>query len=444
MDNVSRIPSRTLQARFTRKAASAAIGALILGTMGAYAHAEGITTSPYLLGDWGGLRTRLANDGVTFNLGYTGELAHNFTGGDKRITRYADQWVAGATLDLDKLVGWKGATFQTTFTERNGRNLGADANIGNNMLLQEVYGRGQTVHLTQFWLNQKFLDDKLQVKLGRVTVGDDFAYFSCDFQNLTFCGSQPGNLRGDYWVNWPTSQWGGRVKLATSSDTYAQIGLYQTNPNYVDDSYARANGWKLDTPSGTTGALIPFEYGWTPTVGGLPGSYKFGVWYETSKGNDLYYNTNNQPIGIYGGTPMQRNGTYGAYINFQQQVTGSPGGQGASLFLNISEADRNTSAQDGQISMGVQYKGPFGRPNDSIGFGVGGTHNNGRYAAAVRQANPSAVVGDGYEYATELYYTYSPIPSAFVRFNVQYVVHPGGTSQNHNAFVVGLKTGITF
>ena len=43
-----------------------------------------------------------------------------------------------ATLDLDKRWGWQGTTFQFTMTDRNGRNLGADADIGNNMLIQEV------------------------------------------------------------------------------------------------------------------------------------------------------------------------------------------------------------------------------------------------------------------------------------------------------------------
>lgn len=248
----------------------------LLSAAGA-AQAYDLQTSPYLLGDWGGLRTRLAESGVTLNLGYTGEAAHNFSGGQDKLTRYTDQWVIGATMDLDKLLGWHGGTFQMTITDRNGRNLGADAGIGNNMLIQEVYGRGQTWHMTQFWLNQAFLDNRVQWKIGRLTVGEDFASFSCDFQNLTFCGSQPGNLVGSYWVNWPTSQWATRLKVNTSEQTYVQAGVYQVNPNYVDDGYARRHGLSLDNPGGTTGALIPVEVGWLPAWNGLPGSYKFGA-----------------------------------------------------------------------------------------------------------------------------------------------------------------------
>jgi porin len=279
-------------------------------------------------------------------------------------------------------------------------------------------------------------------------VGEDFFSFSCDFQNLTFCGSQPGNLVGGYWVNWPTSQWGARAKVHTSAETYAQIGVYQVNPNYVDDGWARRNGWKLNNPGGTTGALIPLEFGWMPTIEGRPGTYRAGVWYNTSNGKDLYEDVNGNARGITGLDAKQRSGQYGVYLNLQQQITGAPDGRGATVFLNFSQADRNTAQTDHQISVGVQYKGPFDRLADTVGFAVGATHNNGRYADFVRQTNArtgaNTVVGDGYEYVSELYYSWSPVKSVYFRPNLQYILHPGGTSQNKNAFVVGLKTGVTF
>ncbi len=176
-----------------------AVAALTLGA--ADVQAGDLTTSPYLAGDWNGLRKQLAERGTTFNFSYGSQVAHNFSGGTEHLTRYTDQWTFGTTLDLEKHWGWQGGTFQFTMTDRNGRNLGADANIGNSQLIQEVYGRGQTWHLTQLWLNQKLLDDRLQIKFGRLTVSEDFFSFSCDFQNLTFCSAQPGNLVGDYWVN---------------------------------------------------------------------------------------------------------------------------------------------------------------------------------------------------------------------------------------------------
>ncbi|SMF99389.1 carbohydrate porin [Burkholderia singularis] len=439
-------PSAAQKRRVRHWSKAAAGAALALGA--ASAHAYDFTNSPYLLGDWNGMRTRLADKGINFSASYTGELAHNFSGGTDHLTRYTDQWAIGTNLDLNKLIGWKGAQFQFTMTDRNGRDLGADAHIGNNMLIQEVYGRGQTWHLTQFWINQKLFDDRLQIKLGRLTLGEDFASFSCDFENLTFCGSQPGNLVGGYWLNWPTSVWAARVKFQPVQQFYGQIGIYQVNPNYVSDSYARHNGWKPGFPDGTTGALIPVEFGWLPSLGGMPGSYKLGFWYNTSSGDDLFDDINHDPRGLTGLPALKRSGQYGVYVNIQQQITGSPGGQGATVFLNITQADRNTAAVDGQIAAGVQYKGPFNRLRDSVGFAIGATHNNGRYADYVRQNNlrtgGTTIAGSGYEYVSELYYTWSPAASMYFRPNLQYILHPGGTSKNKNAFVIGLKTGLTF
>lgn len=334
-------------------------------TAGTSARAYDLQTTPYLFGDWAGLRTSLAERGVTLNLGYTGEAAHNFSGGQDKMTRYTDQWVFGATMDLDKLLGWHGGTFQMTITDRNGRNLGADAGIGNNMLIQEVYGRGQTWHMTQFWLNQSFLDNRVQWKIGRLTVGEDFASFSCDFQNLTFCGAQPGNLVGSYWVNWPTSQWATRLKVSTSEQTYVQAGVYQVNPNYVDDGYARRHGLSLDNPNGTTGALIPLEFGWLPAWNGLPGSYKFGAWYNTSNGADLYQDVNHAPRGETGLAPRERNGQHGIYINFEQQVSGTAGGRGASVFLNFFRPTATRRRRTTRSRSGCNTRGRSVRPATS-------------------------------------------------------------------------------
>jgi porin len=407
-----------------------------------------MSTSKYLFGDWGGTRSRLADEGITFDLGYGSELAHNYSGGDREITRYTDQWKLGTAFDLQKLWGWEGAKFTIVVTDRNGRNLGADANIGNNQLIQEVYGRGQTWHLTVFSLEQKFFDDRLTWKLGRLPVGEDVNQFSCDFQNLTFCGAQPGNIVGDYWVNWPTSQWATVLKYATTENTWVQLAAYQVNPKYVDDSYASHKGLVPDFPSGTTGALIPLEFGWKPSVNGLPGSYRVGVWYNTSKGNDLYLDVNHQPIALTGNTALQHDGRKGAWITFSQQVTGTAGGEGATVFLNITSADHATSATNNQFAFGMEYKGIFGRPNDFIGAAFGGSYASGYAAKNQRLINEltgsDTIVNRGYEKVTEVFYSWSPIPSIAIRPNLQYIKDPGGSNDRNSAFVLGLKTSVAF
>ena len=58
-----------------------------------------------------------------------------------------------------------------------------DAGLGTLQQVREVFGRGQTLRLTQFWYDQKFIDGVADWKTGRITF-EDFASFSCDFQKL--------------------------------------------------------------------------------------------------------------------------------------------------------------------------------------------------------------------------------------------------------------------
>lgn len=409
-------------------------------------------TSQYLLGDWNDHRSRLAEGGVTFNLAYSSEIAHNTSGGSDNLTRYSDQWLLGTELDLQKLWGWNGAKLNLAIIDRNGKNLSTDAHLGTFQQVQEVYGRGQTWRLTNLFVAQSVLGGRLNLKAGRMDIGTDFAAFTCEFQNLTFCGSQPGHLVGRYWSNRPVSVWAFVAKINTTQETYVQLGIYQVNPNYVDDRYNVHKGLFPNFPRGTTGALIPLEFGFTPAsagmLRGLRGSYKVGAWYNTSDSADLLLNANHQPLGITSAGALQRDGAYGGYIAFQQQLTGTAGGFGATVFLNAAQADKLTAATDRQVAMGLQYRGAFDRPADVIGVALGATHGNRRRAEAQRFANalnPGAatVVNDGYETVGEVYYGWSPMRAIVIRPNLQYVVHPGGTGHD-NALVIGLKTSISF
>jgi porin len=396
--------------------------------------------------DWNGLRDELRDLGLDIRFGYTSETATNVQGGDQIGVTYDDQLTFSFKFDLQKLFNVQQATFQMTFTDRNGQNLSSVENLHSLQQVQEIYGRGQTWLITQFWYDQKYLDGKLDWKVGRLTEGEDFAAFSCDFMNLTFCGAQPGNLVGNYWYNWPISQWGTRLKFNIASFGYIQVGAFEVNPNYLLQAYA----FDFGNPPNATGALLPIEIGWLPTFGaGLDGSYKFGAWYNTSKGSDVFENTAGLPLVLDGGTPLERHGAYGEYINFIQRLTGSAGsGRGVSVFLNATAADRRTSVLDKQVNLGLFDTGPFGsRPADKLGVALGGTHVNSRVAAGERLQNAVGlehVPVQSSEYVAEIFYGAAIAPWIELRPNVQYVRHPGGTSEYTDDVIVGLKLSANF
>jgi porin len=391
-----------------------------------------------LTGDWNGARTRLADRGVAFSVNYTAEAAHNYRGGDRRLNRISGQLGLLTDLDLDKLWGWHDAEFRLAITHRAGRNLSDDAGLGTLQQVQEVHGRGQTWRLTQLWYRQAYFNQALSVKFGRVTVGEDFAAFDCSFQNLTFCGSQPGNLVGNYWYNWPVSQWGLVLTAHTGGTTYLKLGGYQVNPAYL----LNRNALKPNNPAGTTGVLVPLEFGVKPVFSDvIDGSYKFGAWYDSSRHSDVYADINGGSQALSGLAFGKRRGAFGGYVNFEQQVS-----TGVRLFFNATQADRRTSTSDRQITLGGIWGAPFAsRPLDDIGFAVGTTHVNSRVIRRQRQLNaqlPAHMPVGGSEGVAEVYYTYRPTGWLMLRPNVQYIKHPGGSSRNDNATVLGLKFNV--
>src|SRR5260370_29745837 len=72
-----------------------------------------IWTAPTFTGDWSGLRTRLANEGITFNMQYAAEAWSNVTGGERTGTFYTGFMTLQGILDLQKLVGSQRASGST-------------------------------------------------------------------------------------------------------------------------------------------------------------------------------------------------------------------------------------------------------------------------------------------------------------------------------------------
>ena len=395
-----------------------------------------------LTGDWGGARTRLHDQGIDISAGYVGEVGWNFRGGERHTVTESGQFALGATFDAERIAGIKGGTFQATATYRQGDDLGSHAGLGVLQQVQEIFGRGQTFRLTQLWYEQKLAGDAVSIKAGRATVGEDFSSFSCTFMNLTFCGSQPGNLVGDYWFNWPVSQWMARVKVS-HRNLYAQAAVYQVNPRNLDKKF-----FNMKFKDGT-GVLVPVELGWSPRIGPreLIGSYKIGGWYTNTNADDVFFDINRNPRAVTGLAPLERSSRYGFWINAWQQITGrSENGKpvsGVGIFLNFTQADRRTSITDNQIAAGIFWKPPFkSLPDDVLAFAVGRTNVNSRFTRG-QQLDPAHPEPQTAEYASELYYSAHPFHWLEMRPNVQYIHNPGGRTDRKDVGVLGLKFGVT-
>lgn len=433
-----------------------ALGSALLGLLGLGACSAGaapFSAAQYALGDWGGQRAALYDQGYDFTLEYVGEAAANVHGGyDKQHTaRYTDQVALGAKLDLQKIAGWQDAVFQLMVTERSGRNLAndriSDPRAGMLSSTSEVYGRGQTWRLTQLWLSKGFYDGALDVKVGRFGEGEDFNTFPCEFQNNAFCGAQAANWAGSVWYNWPVSQWAIRLKYQLNPEVFAQVGAFEVNPSNLETG----NGFKL-SGSGSQGALVPVELVWAPKLNNLPGEYRLGYYYSSAKADDLYTGADGQPQPVSGGDFKSHGSKHGAWVVAQQQLTARDGNpnRGLSVFFNATVHDKATNLVDNFVQAGFVYKGLFdARPLDDFGVGVARIHVNDAAAARARLANALAGISDydnpafapvrGTEYDAEVHYGFAVTPWLTLRPNLQYIAHPGGVSEVDDAWVAGLK-----
>jgi porin len=397
---------------------------------------------PGLLGDPGGIRSRLAASGAVLTARYASESAYNFAGGDRHLVRETGQFDFGGKFDLQRLVGLDGGSLQATVTYRRGHDLGAVAGLGVLQQIQEIYGRGQTWRLTQLWYEQRFAAGRAAFKVGRSNPGEDFAAFSCHFENLSFCGAPPGNLVGDYWYNWPVSMWSARLHWDLPGGWFAQAGAYEVNPRNLSNHFFNLH------LHGATGVLAPAELGWSGTSRrtGHVTTIRLGGWYSSADGNDVLLDRNRQPRLLTGLDPLSRGSRHGVWLVAQHQLTGhAQNGKsidGLSVFLNITQAERATATTDNQIAAGIFYKGLLPQVGgDVLGIGIARTNVNSRAARAGKL--PPGPGGLDAEYAAELYYSVHPLGWLELRPNLQFVNQPGGRRDIPNVGVLGLKAAIT-
>jgi porin len=431
-----------------------------------YGSLESLWTQPRLFEF--AARDRWEALGVTFSGNNVNEYLGNLSGGQRQIFDGAGQNSLSLKLDLQKLFGWTGGTFVTTYSQRYGVDQAVEAGIPAAQLTNEIYGRGQETRLTDLHLEQTLFNNVLDIKLGRMPIGSDFQFQRCDFINLTLCGGQPGNIAGDFIYNWPVSQWGAVAKINFLPQWAVRVGVYDRNPRYLYTSatYAGLPSW----PADSTGALIPVELNWSPTFGALPaGDWRVGFMYSTESAASALTNVVGAPewlAGAIDATSYQ--GRHVFYFSLMQPITGDRKGAdpkaGLFVFANGAFADWQTNNQTRQINLGlVQHGIGSWRPQDEIGLGFGATTLNPNVASLQGVVNTGNILKGNYgagaypahtEWVGEVFYAVQMTGWLNVKLDAQWVHQPGGYTAapnnlinglaNRDAALLGFRTTVNF
>lgn len=392
-----------------------------------------------LTGDWGGLRPRLAADGIAFRADYVSEAFTVASGGLRKGTAYTQQIRASVDLDMDPIAGWRGGTFHLTINDRRGHGISSDF-VGNRLPIQEAYG-GQFTKLSELSYEQDFGHGAVNMRIGYFAMGNDLGGISagCNFVNAAFC-AHPLSMSGDSsWYNYPNARWGAAFRIRARDNLFVRTGIYQVNPalGLEKNAFRPFAGH-------TSGVILPIEIEYTPGQRpgdhALPGSYKLGFYYDTADAA----RTSRTGTGTV-------SGRMGYYFLMSQTILREGTGKRGLAVIGAYTVNPRVAAQITRWYMaGLIQTGTFtGRDSDTVGLGLVHAVLNPRLREAYAEINNPMSGMDALpqgETAIELSYGLQLTPWLILRPDVQYIVEPGAFSYaaRKDAVAVGGQVKMQF
>jgi porin len=394
--------------------------------------------------DWSGLRTRLANKGITFNAQYAAEVWGNPTGGESRGTVYTGLMRLQGNIDLQKLLGWQGASVSTRWYWLSGQDISAK-HVGNIFTVSTIAGF-PTFRSNELWFQQNLLNDRISIRVGQLGADSEFdlSTYSAVFLNGTFSWSP--YLSTDIangGPGYPMGAPGVRLALTPLNWLTYQGAAFQGNV-FAQNVNRHGFRWDLSASNGYFSIHeLVFRTNQGAGINGLPGEFKIGGWFDTARDPNA---SSTQPWN-YGFYFIADQMLYRVPKPNSARVVGDSGKQtaavsqtdkGLGIFTHIGFAPRNSSLMNFYIDGGLNYKGLITtRDNDVLGVAFAYGHLNN---------NPEDNEGSsfpGYEMVFEATYQMELTPWLSFQPDLQYVIHPSGTDIA-NALVLGVQATVSF
>ncbi len=384
-----------------------------------------------LRGPLAGIGRSLADHGIFLRLLAVDEFAGNVTGGQGRGTANSYALPFGFDLDLDRLVGWKGAALHYSMNVSQGSSLAVD-HTANAIGFQTRYKAVQNLRLAALAFEQNLWGGKVNISGGRVA---PLTYFNqsniyCTFQSNSVCFNPAVVPIQDRALGFfPYNTWGGRIKIAPTKSFYAQVGIFEANTSLIP-----TNGFDWST-KGSTGHQTAVEIG---LQSGDPKArhlyhVRIGAYGNTSDVSDPYLNMRGLPrIGrsAAGGAALIHDGQAGVYLmgDVAAAHMGADPKRPVTLFGGVISATNDYVPFKAQALAGVIVTGPFsGRPADTFGV-VGSYIRLGDRQRQFLQASRALAGGSDKvfpdEGVFEINYGIAAYRGVRISPNIQYVVSP--------------------
>jgi porin len=397
--------------------------------------------APYLGGDpaW---RAALREAGIRWHAIYTGDLFSNASGGVTRGTTYNGRLELGVEADLEKLLGWSGATFTATMFNIHGRGM-TTRHLGNLLAVSNAEATPAT-RLFELWIEQK-LGSFGSLRIGQLAADSEF--ITSDYAGLFINGTfgWPGITAANLPSGgpaYPLATPGARLEVNLGESTKLRAAIFNGDPaGPTTGDPQRANPHGLDFRLKDDPFLIAeIAHSYKLGPAALPGTIKVGAWYHTGTFGDQRFDT----IGLSlanpatTGVPASLRSDWGPYAVIDQMLMRLPGPGERNIggFFRVSASPDDRSLVDFYADAGITVKGPFAsRPDDALGIAFGYAKISDRARALDRDNaffNTPGYPIRNYEAVLEVSYKFQIIDGWFVQPDFQYIFHPGGNVPNPN------------
>jgi len=388
--------------------------------------------------------------GINFRGSEIDQWARNPSGGVAEGDTNVGQLQFGADLDLKRLLGIDGGSFHFVIYRDYGQALNQNF-TGTFTKQQYIYKNAfPQLHLGLFAYEQKLLDNRLDIQLGRLGSTTYYGHLvtNCQFLSGTTCG-EPRMLVAETGLSLlPSATWGTNIKFRPTAHTYIESGIFEVNP-----TTAPSNGLHFST-SQATGYTVPTEFAWAnsdPNTTPHPFELKAGAYVSTAPLADPYYNTKDLSRGLHGGTAREDSFVRdGVYVMGDRVIWRPDPDRPTSInvFGGIVQQLEEAEIMRQQIYTGFVWTAPSAyRPKDTLGLSISEFELTPGERFFLRDARIKAG-GSGTNAAHQLAYdlTYSVHLWRGVELmpSLQYIQHPDNstitrtTTVPANLFVYGI------
>ncbi len=381
----------------------------------------------------------LAEHGVRPALIYDAEGFAGMSGGARRGATYLDNLNLQLTLDMERLVGWRGATI---FLYGLGIHGGQPSDFAGDAQGVSSIAASQKWTLEEGWIQQNLLGNRFSALVGRYDLNSEFyRLHAADlFLNASFGMGPEFSQSGKGGPSiFPNTSVGARFAVKPLEGVVLRSAVLDGVP------VERRNGWDIfakgdgllivneaaflyRSPMEEQPQRLPhrFRLGREAQLPPYEAKLAVGVWHYTASFQDLSKTRGD-------GTPVTHDGSSGGYVIGDAMAYKDDVGHRLRVFGQVGLGDSRVNRFSLYTGGGVSFAGAIpGRDNDQVGFGVAAAHNGRHFIDQQRKAGERV---DRAETTLELTYLARIASWVSIQPDLQYVFNPNTNPRVPNALV---------